>query len=101
MTLEEQFHEDVMATVKACRALRYNPTYFLQMVEAHGAVNAAKTLVGSGDFQSGLITLWEKGRLDLSMENRILNPKFTDLFTEDERAAAQKRLADLSYAPVW
>jgi hypothetical protein len=101
MTLDQQFHQDVVDSIAEMRRHGYNASYFHQMVQSQGAVRAAKILVGTGDFQSGLITLWEHKRLDLSMENRMLNPAYASLFTEEERKAARKRLADLHFVPDW
>lgn len=98
MGLEEQFQREVL---DGCRVLSkehsYSPTYFLKMVYEQGAVKAAKALLASKEPAEGLFTLWEIGRLDMSIEAMALSPQYIELFTEDERRAAKKRLADLGY----
>ena len=46
---------------------------------------------------AGLTTLWECDRLDLSVEAKVLLPEFAELFTAEERAVAQARLAMFGY----
>ncbi len=41
----------------------------------------------------GFIKLWMKGRKDLTVEHIILEPHWHPLFTDGERAIAQRRLA--------
>jgi hypothetical protein len=40
----------------------------------------------------GFAKLWERGRLDLSVEAVVVQPRFAALFTEDEVDAARRRL---------
>jgi hypothetical protein len=47
----------------------------------------------------GFTALWERGRLDLSVESVILKADFSDLFTEDERDLARSRLQEYDYTP--
>lgn len=100
MTLEEQFHQDML---NGCQTLKkeckYNPTYFLQMVREHGGVKTAKLLLQSSDVQEGLMKLWELGRLEMSMENVVLQAKYQSLFTDAERKIARLRLEKLNYKP--
>jgi hypothetical protein len=76
----------------------YTPTYFIQMVYEHGAVNAAKALLRSKEPADGLFRLWEFGKLDMSIEAMALTRKYRSLFTPEELATAKKRLQDLNYA---
>jgi hypothetical protein len=100
MIPEEQFTRDL---IDGCRVLAkehgYNPTYFLQMVRQHGGVEAVRRLLWSPNFQGGLTTLWEIGRLDASVEAAVLNPTYAPFFTEEEQQIARKRLAALGYTP--
>lgn len=74
----------------------YNATRFLQMVEDRGGVEAAKQLIHAPP-SDGFTTLWEKGRLDLSVEYHILDPEFEELFTEEERRIARERLEQFRF----
>ena len=100
MTLEEEFHKGCLEGYEAGkRELGYNATYFLQMVNQHGGVQAAKLLLNSKNVPAGLFTLWEHGRLDMSLENFVLDPKYRSLFTEQELKTARRRLEELNYKP--
>jgi hypothetical protein len=48
----------------------------------------------------GFEKLWEKRRLDLSVETLVLNTDFKELFTEEERIIAKTRLAEYGYTPL-
>ncbi len=96
---EARFHTAMLDIYRvAKRDLSYSATRFLQLVEARGGVQAAKQLL-NGPPSDGFATLWEKGRLDLSMEAHILEPEFRELFTEAERRIAEDRLRQFGYDP--
>lgn len=94
------FEQEVL---EGCRELSkkhgYTPTYFLQMVSERGAVRATKDLLVSKEPSEGLFTLWHLGKLDMSVEAMVLDPRYQCLFDEEERRTARKRLADLDYQP--
>ena len=71
----------------------YTATYFLRMLTDHGPVETARRLIASDQPSDGFTTLWERNRLDLSVEATVLRPEFAVLFTEDERDACRRRLA--------
>lgn len=79
------------------REVGYNATRWRRMVYDHGGVGAAKRLLGGPDASDGFTKLWESGRLDMSVEWFVL--KFDDLFTDEERETAYRRLK-LYDAPV-
>lgn len=76
------------------RELSYNPTRFAQMLGGYGVVGAAKRLLSSHEYSEGFTTLWEHRRLDLSVEAFVLLPWHRELFDEDERATAERRLRE-------
>jgi hypothetical protein len=94
--LEKLFEEEAL---RSCEVLkkehRYNPSYFLRMVQELGAVRAAQRLLASKEAQEGLTRLWEIGRLELSIEHMVASPRYDPLFTEEERAIARERLRQL------
>lgn len=97
--LDKQFREATLDTYRqAKQQYGYNATYFLQMVQKHGAVNAARRLLDS-DGTYGFTKLWELGRLDLSIEAKMLRPQFAPLFTAEELAKARKKLLEYGYEP--
>jgi hypothetical protein len=46
---------------------------------------------------SGFSALYERGRLDLTVEALVGKPEFASLFTEDEIGTARQRLDQLGY----
>ena len=80
------------------REIGYDPARWTQMVRQHGAVDAAKKLLASGDdVSAGLTTLATAGRLDQSVEWFVL--VYGELFEPEERQVAYRRLR-LHDAPV-
>ena len=48
-------------------------------------------------YSEGLTALWERGRLDITMEALVLKKPWTELFTEEDLSVARKRLYELGY----
>jgi hypothetical protein len=97
-TLAEQFHRRMINVYEQSKsACDYMPTRFLQMVQEHGGVETARRLLAKDEVQTGLITLWECHRLDLSMEALVIQPRFHSLFTTMEIATARDRLEAFGY----
>jgi len=91
-SLENQFHEAMRSIYyRALDECGYKATHFLRLVNERGGLEAAKFLLHK-ELSEGFIKLWELGRLDLTMEAMILEPKWKELFTEEEREIAKKRL---------
>lgn len=91
--LEKQFDremQDVYTSAK--QECGYNATRFLQMLSKNGGVQTAKQLIKKEGGTYGFSVLWEKHRLDLSVEARVLKPEYHDLFSDDERAICKERL---------
>ena len=76
----------------------YNANRFLQMISAKGGLATAKQLIMKSGGTDGFATLWEHGRLDLSVEAHVVNPKYRDLFTDAERELCRNRLKEYGYA---
>lgn len=99
--LADRFHEEMFSIYeKAMDECNYNATRFLQMVNGQGGLDAAKSLLHADGYSEGLTALWEKGRLDISMEALILKSPWSELFTEEELDVARKRLKELGYKEV-
>jgi hypothetical protein len=90
--LDQRFHAAMLDIYRRAKVeAGYNASRFLQLVEARGGVAAARQLL-TGPPSEGFAKLWEKGRLDLSVEAHILHPEFAELFTAEEQRAARERL---------
>jgi len=77
----------------------YNATRFLQMLTEHGGLGTAKRLLASDETQYGFTELWERGRLDLTVEAHVLKAEFEGLFPDEERQRARSRLKAHGYEP--
>ena len=99
MPLEKQFEQEMiniyMTAKKECG---YNANRFLQMISAKGGLATAKQLIMKSGGTDGFATLWEHGRLDLSVEAHVVNPKYRELFTDAERELCRNRLKEYGYA---
>jgi hypothetical protein len=98
---EQRAFQDAMLDLyrRALKECRYNATVYLNMIQEHGGLEAAKLLLRPGQqAASGLTTLWELKRLDLSVEALVRDePRWAALFTDAEHAEARQRLDDFEY----
>ena len=76
----------------------YNATIFLRMVSDRGGLATAKYLINSPIASDGYTHLYERGRLDLTVEAMIVeNTRWHELFTSEELGAANIRLKKYGY----
>ncbi|MEV4131457.1 hypothetical protein AB0J72_04760 [Dactylosporangium sp. NPDC049742] len=94
MSLEDEFEAACLEAIDACGKLSppYHPTAWHRMISNHGAVEAARQLVVSGDIQTGFERLVRAGRPELTIEYAITDPYWRPLFGPQHREAAQWRL---------
>src|SRR5260370_4062259 len=94
-SLEARFHEEMVNIYRnALAQARYKATKFLEMVTMQGGLKAAKTLLHTPYLPDGFAELWQRGRLDLTMEYMLVQPPWNILFTDDELRVARQRLED-------
>jgi hypothetical protein len=78
----------------------YTATIFLQMLGDRGGLSTAKYLINSDKPSDGYTNLYERGRLDLTVEAMVVeNPKWHPLFTDEEIKKAKRRLRQYEYQP--
>jgi hypothetical protein len=75
----------------------YDAKIFLGMVIDRGGLETARYLVMSDRPSDGYTALYERQRLDLTVEALVIQPEWDDLFSEEERARAHQRLADYGF----
>ncbi len=99
--LEADFHRACEAAVEACRRLSppYNPTAWVAMSTRHGAAEAARRLVVSGDIQTGFERLVRAGKPELTIEWAMLGTKWDPIFHDQHREAARWRLRQAGIQP--
>ncbi len=68
------------------------------MVGENGDFEAARILINSNSVSEGYTILWEKGRLDLTVEALVLeNSKYHLLFSDEEINKCRQRLTEYTY----
>jgi len=97
-TQELEFHDAMVELyLRAKRELKYNARYFIDMVSNEGGRETARYLLDTKEPSDGYVILWERGRLDLSVEAEVLRPRWHDLFSEEQRAIAIRRLREYHF----
>ena len=98
MTAELAFHEAMVELyLRAKREIGYTARYFIDMVSNEGGLETARYLLDTKEPSDGYVVLWEHGRLDLSVEAEVLRPRWHDLFTEEQRGVAIRRLREYGF----
>ena len=75
----------------------YQATYFLSMLAEYGSLATARKLLSAPAVSDGFAALWERGRLDLTVEALVIQPQFAELFTPAEIEVARHRLEQFGY----
>ena len=95
--LEKRFHVRMINIYKAAKDIGYNASRFLTMVNEHGGVETARILLRSANVSDGYTALWERGRLDLTVEAVLLEPEWAQLFSPNDHKVAVARLRQYGY----
>ena len=84
---------------RALREEHYPANYFREMLEERFGYDTAMQLIHDTTPSSGYTALWERRRLDLTVEALILSPAWRDsaIFTDEDRRAAHSRLVEYHY----
>lgn len=97
---KNQFNDAMVNLYKEAAKIGYRANQFFHMVNENGGVETAHLLLAKEPTE-GFTKLWEKKRLDLSVEALVLKPQFASLFDEIEQENARKRLAEYGYKAPW
>ena len=99
MTLESRYHDRCQRLAGELRVLLGAPrARFSRMLEDYGAVDATRRLIHRRDPSSTFTLLWEKQRLDLTVEAVIVTEHEWDpLFEDTDRDSARQRLKDFRW----
>jgi hypothetical protein len=83
---------------RALNEAGYNAAIFHRMLLEHRGVETARRLINSRNISDGYTALWERNRLDLTVEALIYdNEKWHPLFTAKELAICRRRLLQYEY----
>jgi len=90
---EKRFENRVQNAIdKMKEEYKYNPTELRRMISEHGTVNAVKRLINNPNLSYGFKKLCMLKALHLSLEAIILENDWKELFTEEERKIAKRKL---------
>lgn len=97
--LKAQFDQAMLTVYQRARdEAHYNAVIFLQMLTDKGGQLTAKTLINASKPSDGYTALWERGRLDLTVEAVVVeNAHWHSLFTPEEIERARRRLSEYGY----
>ncbi len=98
--LQRRFEAALLDTYRrALNETGYNAKRFLEMFHDIGGLRTAQELITKEGVTEGYTAMWERGRLDLTIEALILAPEWHPLFTDAERQAASDRLKKYGFTP--
>lgn len=97
--LEQEFGRLMMSIyTRAKKEANYNATHFLRMLGEKGPLETARYLLREPQVSSGFVALWERKRLDLTLEAQLLeHPEFWPLFEQRDLDTARRWLKDHGY----
>lgn len=85
--LATEFHDAMLDVYRRAKdEAGYTASIFLRMLNEQGGLETARYLLHASKPSDGYTALWERKRLDLTVEEVILEPKWRPLFTDGERA---------------
>jgi hypothetical protein len=100
LQLERRFAAAMHGIYINAKAIGYPASDFLHMLNTQGAMITAQSLVMRSSPSSGFTALWERKRLDLTVEALVVEQPWRALFSPELLAAAQKRLDAYSDKPL-
>jgi hypothetical protein len=97
--LLKQFDQAMLSIYQRAKSeAKYNATIFFRMLNERGGLATAKYLINSDHPSDGYTHLYERGRLDLTVEAMVVeDARWHSLFTKEELVCAKKRLEDYKY----
>jgi hypothetical protein len=97
---EHGFDEAMMNIyIRARDEAGYNAVRYLRMLHDHRGLETARILINAPKPSEGYTALWDRGRLDLTVENLVLQPECRELFAQEPELLerARRRLAEYGY----
>lgn len=100
MSLESQFEAAMFDVYRRAKdEAGYNATIFLKMVTDQGGLATARQLINAPRPSDGYTHLYERGRLDLTVEALVIGQeRWKALFSDAELDRAKRRLGQYGYA---
>ena len=93
-----EFYKEMVGIYRRAKEeVNYTATRFIQMVAERGGVETAKILVNANTPSDGYTELWQRNRLDLTVEALMIKEEWSSLFTPQELERARARLEEYGY----
>ena len=97
--LERSFDEAMLNVYRRAKSeAGYTAKVFLGMVVERGGLSTARYLLNAATVSDGYTALWQRGRLDLTVEALVLAPEWQPLFSVPELQIAVNGLRQYNYA---
>lgn len=90
--LKEKFHAELESTIMELKNLKINCSRLEQMLVERGGYETAKILIGSKEQSSGFTDLLLLGKKQISVEAKVIDERFRDLFTNAEIKICKDRM---------
>lgn len=85
---------------RAKEEAKYPANIFLKMLFDRKGLDTARYLINQSTPSEGYTHLYERGRLDLTVEATVVeNAKWHPLFSDEEITKARQRLSEYKYEP--
>jgi hypothetical protein len=99
--LEQQFNLAMFEIYRRAKdEAKYPAKIFLGMISDRGGLDTARYLINQPQPSDGYTHLYERGRIDLTVEAMIVeSSKWHPLFTSYEIEKARRRLKEYGYTP--
>lgn len=98
--LKKLFHQDMISLYKQMiKSVKYKPTRLMDYINKYGGYEAAVKYISTESNVQDFAILWEKERLDLSVEALMTKDQYRELFNEDIVNFCDRKLKEYSYAP--
>lgn len=98
--LKKSFHQEIINLYKKIiKSIKYKPTRLMDYINKYGGYEAAVKYISTESNVQDFAVLWEKERLDLSVEALITSETYRSLFQEELVAFCDHKLKEYSYAP--
>jgi hypothetical protein len=97
--LEDEFNERMQKVLlDGKREGRFSAPLFSELLKSIGGIETAKRFIHSTDYAAGFTKLWERERLDLTVEAVILQEaRWHPLFAAEEIEICRQRLQSYGY----
>lgn len=93
--LENKLMSDFKFSIEIAKRKGFSSTAFIKMLEKHGAVKTAKSLLNTKELNKGFSRILNKKLTQHSMEAIVLRPEYKELFTEKELEVCRRRLGEI------